>query len=135
MRFRHAVRKSDSTRFHHAVRKPPSFFRRISVPYSGTDTGAAGGWHCFSGTGGQAMLFPCVVRQSLTEWDNGGIAGDRAVPGKTGGQARMHQAETVTLFSHDGSLTVPDCEAAPDGVFKNQVNPQPDAYGVLPPAP
>ena len=43
----------------------------------------------------------------------------------------MRQAETVTLFSHDGSLTVPDCEAAPDGVFKNQGNPQPDAYHTL----
>jgi len=45
----------------------------------------------------------------------------------------MHQAETVPLFSHDGSLTVPDCEAAPDGVFKNQGNPQPDAYEGNPP--
>jgi len=42
------------------------------------------------------------------------------------------EAETVTLFSHGGSLTVPDCEAAPDGVFKNQGNPQPDAYGFCP---
>ncbi|OQY60237.1 MAG: hypothetical protein B6245_02400 [Desulfobacteraceae bacterium 4572_88] len=37
-----------------------------------------------------------------------------------------------SLFLHDGSLTVPNCEAAPDGVFKNQGNPQPDAYGDSP---
>jgi len=80
------------------------------------------------------MLSPCVVRQSLTEWDTGALPGTEGGSGENRGTARMHQAETVTLFSHDGSPTVPDCEAAPDGVFKNQGNPQPDAYGASAPS-
>ena len=80
---------------------------------------------------GDAVSLCC---QTVTDgMGHGGHCRGQGGSGENRGTARMRQAETVTLFSHGGSLTVPDCEAAPDGVFKNQGNPQPDAYGLAPP--